>query len=181
MVERLLTAAGQILVAEGFERTTTNRIADLAGVSVGSLYQFFPNKLAMLHELQGVWTARLGAELDLALARPHRPLADLVDEVLGVHTRLQRESAGLLGFLLTSTQGATHQSVRKAVLERLEQIMILRRPDSDPAQNRLTAQLAIHIADALYTLTPGGAVDPRVRSQVRQALLGYLSSALDMN
>ncbi|MGY2893795.1 TetR/AcrR family transcriptional regulator [Deinococcus sp. UYEF24] len=179
MVERLLAAAARTFMEEGFEQATTNRVAETAGVSVGSLYQFFPNKLAMLYELQGVWTARLGAELDVALASPHRPLAELVDEALGVHARLQRESAGLLGFLLTNGHGTSQQTVRKAVLERLEQIALLRHPASDPARNRLIAQMCIHMTDALYTLTPGGAVDPQIRFQVRQALLGYLSSTLE--
>jgi len=177
MVDRLLNAAAEVFVEEGFIAATTNRIAEVAGVSVGSLYQFFPNKQALLAELHALWTARLGAELDAALTHPHRPLIDLIDEVLGVHTRLQRESGGLLGFLLTTGADATAQTVRQAILERLEHITALRRPDRDPGQVHLTAQMTIHIADALYTLRPGQASDPLLRQQVRQALYGYLTSA----
>lgn len=39
--------------------------------------------------------------------------------------------------------------------------------------------MTIHIADALYTITPDGASDPHVRAQVRRALLGYLRLALN--
>lgn len=180
MVDRLLGAAAQVFIEGGFEAATTNRIAEAAGVSVGSLYQFFPNKLALLSELHRLWTARLGAELDLALEQPHRPVTELVDGVLDVHARLQRESAGLLGFLLTNSHTlAPTLTVRRAVQERLEQMALLRRPGSDPAQNRLLAQMIIHISDALYTLSADGALDPRIRAQVRQALLGYLKPVLD--
>ncbi|MFC5849113.1 TetR/AcrR family transcriptional regulator [Deinococcus petrolearius] len=179
MVERLLDAAGQVFMAEGFGGATTNRVAEVAGVSVGSLYQFFPNKLTLLAELQRRWTARLGAELDVALADPHRPLADLIDEVLGVHARVQRASDGLLGFLLTERHHLPLDlTVRDAVRERLEHMAALRRPGSAPAHNRRAAQMTIHIADALY-VKPGGPTDPHLRAQVRQALLGYLSLALE--
>ncbi len=42
MVETLLQATTRILRREGREHLTTNRIAEVAGVSVGSLYQYFP-------------------------------------------------------------------------------------------------------------------------------------------
>ncbi|MFC4640269.1 TetR/AcrR family transcriptional regulator [Deinococcus hohokamensis] len=178
MVDRLLAAAAQVFVLEGFAAATTNRIAEVGGVSVGSLYQFFPNKHALLAELHRVWTARLGVELDAALVSPHRPLLDLIDEVLGVHARLQRESAGLLGFLLTTHFDSSAKTVRQAIQERLEHIARLRRPDLEPAQVHLMALMTIHIVDGLYTVLPGQASDPRVRQQVRQALLGYLTLAL---
>ena len=50
-VEAILTAAARILTSEGFEALTTNRVAAVAGVSVGSLYQYFPNKEALVRAL----------------------------------------------------------------------------------------------------------------------------------
>ncbi len=50
-VEAILTAAARILTSEGFEALTTNRVAAVAGVSVGSLYQYFPNKEALTRAL----------------------------------------------------------------------------------------------------------------------------------
>lgn len=48
MVDALLDAATRVLGERGLEATTTNEIARVAGVSVGSLYQYFPSKEAML-------------------------------------------------------------------------------------------------------------------------------------
>ena len=51
MVETILEATARVLVKDGFERTTTNRVAEAAGVSVGSLYQYFPSKEALVATL----------------------------------------------------------------------------------------------------------------------------------
>jgi AcrR family transcriptional regulator len=47
-VDALIGATARILVKEGFDRASTNRIAEQAGVSVGSLYQYFPGKEALV-------------------------------------------------------------------------------------------------------------------------------------
>jgi AcrR family transcriptional regulator len=52
LVATILTAATQVLAKEGAQRFTTARVAEKAGVSIGSLYQYFPNKAAILFRLQ---------------------------------------------------------------------------------------------------------------------------------
>lgn len=51
MVETILAAAARVFVKHGYAHATTNRIADAAGVSVGSVYQYFPSKDAIAVEL----------------------------------------------------------------------------------------------------------------------------------
>jgi AcrR family transcriptional regulator len=52
LVAMILQAAAQVLANDGASRFTTARVAEKAGVSVGSLYQYFPNKAAILFRLQ---------------------------------------------------------------------------------------------------------------------------------
>ena len=52
LVASILEAAVQVLAEEGAQHFTTVRVAEKAGVSVGSLYQYFPNKAAILFRLQ---------------------------------------------------------------------------------------------------------------------------------
>jgi AcrR family transcriptional regulator len=47
-VDALVEATARILVKQGFDKASTNRIAEMAGVSVGSLYQYFPGKEALV-------------------------------------------------------------------------------------------------------------------------------------
>ena len=80
-VESILEATTQILVSQGYEKASTNRIAERAGVSIGSLYQYFPNKEAllgtlvqrhidaMLQLISGQLAATLSMEMQDALPR----------------------------------------------------------------------------------------------------------------
>lgn len=56
LVDSLLSATANILVRRGYEGLTTNRVADEAGVSVGSLYQYFPNKESLVEALIRRWS-----------------------------------------------------------------------------------------------------------------------------
>src|SRR6516165_7192502 len=47
-VEALIEATARILTKDGYDRASTNRIAEAAGVSIGSLYQYFPSKEALV-------------------------------------------------------------------------------------------------------------------------------------
>jgi AcrR family transcriptional regulator len=49
--QRILSAAAHVFGEHGYAAGTTNRIAERAGISIGSLYQYFPNKDAILAEL----------------------------------------------------------------------------------------------------------------------------------
>jgi AcrR family transcriptional regulator len=69
-VEAILEAAARILEDRGLEGYTTNAIAGRAGVSIGSLYQYFPNKDAITLALIARETAELLAELRAAAAEP---------------------------------------------------------------------------------------------------------------
>src|ERR1700753_916826 len=52
LVATILQAAAQVLAGEGASRFTTAWVAEKAGVSIGSLYQYFPNKASILFRLQ---------------------------------------------------------------------------------------------------------------------------------
>lgn len=66
LVAAILEAAVQVLAKEGAQRFTTARVAEKAGVSVGSLYQYFPNKAAILFRLQSdEWRQTTGLLRDI--------------------------------------------------------------------------------------------------------------------
>lgn len=73
LMEAVLEAAVQVLVKEGAARFTTARVAEKAGVSVGSLYQYFPNKAAILFRLQSDEWKQTTAMCRDILADTHKP------------------------------------------------------------------------------------------------------------
>ncbi|MCQ8240104.1 TetR family transcriptional regulator [Rhizosaccharibacter radicis] len=73
LVSAILEAAVRVLRAEGAARFTTARVAERAGISVGSLYQYFPNKAAILFRLQSDEWKQTAAEAHLILADADTP------------------------------------------------------------------------------------------------------------
>ena len=67
-VDAILEAAAYILVRDGWERFTTNRVAERAGVNIASLYQYFPGKEAIVAELQRRHRGKVGVALPAAHA-----------------------------------------------------------------------------------------------------------------
>ena len=61
--ESIVRATAELMIAEGFNRMTTNRVAEQAGVSVGTLYQYFSNKEALLMALVDQHTEEMMALL----------------------------------------------------------------------------------------------------------------------
>lgn len=89
-VDAILEAAARILEEAGFDRYTTNDIAERAGVSVGSFYQYFPNKDAVTVALIGSETEALSADVRDALRGPGdvEPLKRMIE--IGVEHQLSR-------------------------------------------------------------------------------------------
>ncbi|MFC5746207.1 TetR/AcrR family transcriptional regulator [Actinomadura rugatobispora] len=88
--EQILEAAARVFVEHGHAAGTTNRIAEAAGLSIGSLYQYFPNKDAILLELarrhvdHGRRLAEAAVRRGLPAAWDERATV-LVDVALGAH------------------------------------------------------------------------------------------------
>ncbi len=76
LVADILSAAVRVLEREGAQRFTTIRVAETAGISVGSLYQYFPNKQAILFRLQVDEWEQTGATIDALLGDTTRAPTD---------------------------------------------------------------------------------------------------------
>jgi AcrR family transcriptional regulator len=83
-VDAILSATARLLVKDGYDRASTNRIALAAGVSVGSLYQYFPSKEAFVAALIERHSAEMVQYLEDRAAKlpPDTPLRDVVREVV---------------------------------------------------------------------------------------------------
>ena len=97
-VDTLIEATARILVKEGFDKASTNRIAEKAGVSVGSLYQYFPGKEALVaavmerhsQELMQVARGVLAEVAALPMEQAIRKLVTMAIEAHRIDPKLHR-------------------------------------------------------------------------------------------
>lgn len=93
LVVAVLDAAVQVLRSEGAARFTTARVAARAGVSVGSIYQYFPNKVAILFRLQTDEWRRTSELLQRILADGSRPALERLRSLVHAFLRSECEEA----------------------------------------------------------------------------------------
>lgn len=95
LVAAVLEAAVQVLAKEGAQRFTTARVAEKAGVSVGSLYQYFPNKAAILFRLQSDEWRQTSDLLRKILEDASRPPFDRLRRLVHAFVRSECEEAAI--------------------------------------------------------------------------------------
>src|ERR1700722_17084809 len=95
LVSDVLEAAVRVLAREGASRFTTARVAEEAGVSVGSLYQYFPNKEAILFRIQSDEWNQTGALLESILAASAEPALDRLRSMVRAFFQSEREEVSL--------------------------------------------------------------------------------------
>lgn len=96
--ERILAAAAHVFAEFGYAAGTTNRIAERARVSIGSLYQYFPNKDAILAELLVVHLAPQTAMV--GPADRARPLVEVLGDLVRAAVEHHREDPRLLRLMI---------------------------------------------------------------------------------
>ena len=95
LVAAILEAAAQVLAKEGAPRFTTARVAERAGVSVGSIYQYFPNKAAILFRLQSDEWRQTSDLLRAILEDVRRPPPDRLRALVRAFIRSECEEAAM--------------------------------------------------------------------------------------
>lgn len=81
-LDAIFEATIQVLVANGPRRLTTTRVAERAGVSVGTMYQYFPHKQALFYALNERYLSTLAETVENACAAQHGALIDQMAEAL---------------------------------------------------------------------------------------------------
>ena len=95
LVAYILEAAVRVLAREGAQKFTTARVAEEAGVSVGSLYQYFPNKQAILFRLQTDEWDETSALLESILVNSNEPPLDRLRSTVRAFFQSEWEEASL--------------------------------------------------------------------------------------
>jgi AcrR family transcriptional regulator len=179
-VQAVLEAAAQVFERHGYAAGTTNRIAERAGVSIGTVYQYFPNKdailVALVHQHLAESTAALQPHLDRlnSGAGFDDVLPDIVQAMVAIHALAPR----LHRVLFEETQ---LPPTLRAELDELEDRLVdmaagalAADTDSPPADPRLSARIVINTIEGLthrLVLRPPPGVTPNAIAREITALV----------
>jgi len=152
-VAAVLQAAAEVFGSVGLARATTNRIAERAGVSIGSLYQYFPDKAALLRALREQHHEEVHVSLDAAmeaLADPRVPLGEGLRRLMGELVYMHEKDPGLHRLLGETLPDEECDEVEETERYARGVVEILRgRPEVDVRNPEIAAYVVVRTVDSL--------------------------------
>lgn len=168
LVAAILQAAVQVLAREGAQRFTTARVAERAGVSVGSIYQYFPNKAAILFRLQHDEWQATSTQLRLILADASQPPLRRLRTLIHAFIRSECEEAAMRTALHDAAplyRDAPEAAAGKTAGEREFKAFVRELlPQLSPARRREAAAL---LKDMMGAVGQQFSAQPRSAAQIR--------------
>jgi AcrR family transcriptional regulator len=175
--------AEQLFAEVGFEAATTNAIAARAGMSPGSLYQFFSNKDAIAEALASRYLEQLRATQAYGFAPEivHLPLGALIDRVVDPLVALHVAHPGFWTLFAGSSASprlaAATRDFLGAVHSRAEAVFAERAPHLSPIQRTRCAKVSVELIRALLPLVAVADAAERdaMVEELKAAQRGYLT------
>lgn len=150
-VERILDATAALLIDTAADKITTAAIAETAGVPIGSVYQYFPNKLAILAELARRVMEEVDAKTASLIAADFGvlPWDQAIDRAIDATIQGYAEQPGYLQLLLSIRPTPEFRAI------------------TDESNQRVAAMLAFH--PALQSLIPSDRIELVTRAAIQAA------------
>ena len=159
-VEAISEAAIQVLLSQGAERLTTTRVADRAGVSVGTLYQYFPNKQSLLFAVLEDHLEKVTQDVEAACeSARQKALAEMIKEVVEafVDVKIARADISVALYKIAPDVGGqtlvkrATQRMRKAIVRMLESAPDIERSPDEFAVQMMLATMSGTMRSVLET------------------------------
>lgn len=184
-VEAISEATIQVLLRHGAERLTTTRVAERAGVSVGTLYQYYPNKQSLLFGVLEQHMNNVAARVEAACeSARHKPLAEMIREMVEafVDAKMERSDISVALYRVAADVGGpalikrVSQRSRKAV-----EAMLQTAPDAKAPADKFAIDIMLAaMAGAMRSLLEAGPTSATVRKSREQLVLlcqSYMAAA----
>jgi AcrR family transcriptional regulator len=157
MREDILTAAIRVLQREGALRATTPRVAEAAGVSVGSLYQYFPNKQALIFAVHQRAVERAWVEVQQTLDHPRwnarQKIARIAGQFFVVESEEVREMGPALDVEVFFADQPEYRAMNEQVLRRFVRFVRAALPGSSPSRVEFSARFLIAVLESVGRAT----------------------------
>lgn len=182
-VSAVLEGVAQVLETEGFEKLTTTRVAERAGTSVGTLYQYFPSKEALLVAVVEAKMARVDRALSTIFDLPaSAPLAERVRVMITALIDEKKSRPRLNAELARQMPRLEQQKLIARTLDRahgmVRALFDAHRKETSVEDTDLAAWLVVHavngMTDGALLGDPGRLEDPRLA----EAIVGHVLGAV---
>jgi AcrR family transcriptional regulator len=184
-VEAISEATIQVLLTHGAERLTTTRVADRAGVSVGTLYQYYPNKQSLLFAVFEDHMDKVSRAVESACADAcSHPMSEMIRRVVEafVDVKMQRADISVALYKVAPEVGGpvlvrqAGQRLRKAI-----EAVLLTAPDLELSPDRFAIDMMLSaMSGAMRSALEAGA-SPAMFRRVREHLVllcqSYMAAA----
>jgi len=152
-VAGLLDAAAYVISESGYDAATMSEIAERAGASVGSLYQFFPNKEAVTQALRAKYSHQI-EELWKPLFEQSgtQRLETFVDRLLDLTIQFANEHPAFLALLDAPLSIRRPGEIRKRFCELMARFFLLRKPRMSKVKALLMASIALKLINGMMIL-----------------------------
>lgn len=184
-VSNILDAAAHVFAEVGYEAATTNAIAERAGASIGSLYQFFPNKAAIFQALTERHHAQLRALFDqvLRVEDVQQPLGRWIDQIIDAIWELTQSNRGFIQTLITQRSPelvAQENALISENVARIDALLAARAPGLSESQRMLLATVSVEVVSALLlrATTAEPAFGEQMLAETKRLLRAYLAPAI---
>lgn len=182
LVEEILSAAGALFAEHGYDRVTITMIAARAGISQGSLYQFFPHKEAITlafaaeatDQLHRVYDTMLSSEV---LSLPFQTFLDtFIDRIVAFNRNCPGYLALELGSTLSSSLALVLADLHQGLLARQDALLAAYWPQSIREQRSLPLLVSYRLFLALLPLALRGDEKHQkaIVREMKVVLSGYL-------
>jgi AcrR family transcriptional regulator len=182
-VEAILEAAAQLLVELRYARMTTAKVAARAGVSVGSLYQYFPTKDALVGALVARKFARIEPLMREVIARTEgQPLEDRVRTIIAATIADKAENPALntaLAEQMPKVEGIDYKAaMSEAAIASIRGVLEQHRGEIAIDDLDLAAFMTVHAVEgvigAALLSSPVALDDPRLLDGLVRMVMAYL-------
>ncbi|MDX2213956.1 MAG: TetR/AcrR family transcriptional regulator [Oculatellaceae cyanobacterium bins.114] len=184
-VHHILDVAEQLFIEVGYDQTTTRAIATRASVAIGSLYQFFPDKEAILKALANRYFKQeyeLFKDLHIDLATA--PITTYIDRMIDAFDQFATDHPGYRAVLeqlidlMTVADASTLDDYDHQIFQELAQFLHQRNASLEPSKCELMATVLIKTTNELLwlSLTRDRSFREQLVAETKTLLTAYLQT-----
>jgi AcrR family transcriptional regulator/transposase-like protein len=183
-VVKILIAAAEVFAEVGYAAATTQQIADRAKTAVGSIYQFFPDKLAIFHALEAEHMAQVEIVNTRLLAQDiRRPLVQTIGEMVDAHAEYFEHPIHKIVYLqyfLAPMPGLFilfDDKFDRAIVNQFADLCQQRNPNLDREKSKLIAEVFHRTYNGLFLTALKSDLEHRQKlySELKNLLCAYLN------